>query len=263
MMIMNQNQNKKFIAIFAGVAVIFFLTGTAVFFTYKFFIKTNTEPEVIIKDQKITPDPKNTTYTIEGEQFILKSGFSEKGTAYFGNEVKGDFNGDKLEDIAFLLTQNKGGTGTFFYMAVLFDDNNGGAVSNVNFIGDRIAPLNTEFRDGLIIVHFAERKPGEPFSEKPSVVVSKYFGIKGNQINEIFLKINNSEARIIAEKNCLLEGETIGQGFYNENTRTWRFDANLNNKKEECNPACVVFEDTGKAEINWRCQGADIPNLIE
>ena len=41
--------------------------------------------------------------------------------------------------------------------------------------------------------------------------------------------------------------------FYNENTRTWWIDLDL--EKEGCNPACVVKEATKTAEINWRCTG--------
>lgn len=46
--------------------------------------------------------------------------------------------------------------------------------------------------------------------------------------------------------------------FYNENTRTWWIDLDL--EKEGCNPACVVREDAETAEINWRCTGLLTPS---
>ncbi|MFZ5365294.1 MAG: hypothetical protein ACOZBH_03845 [Patescibacteria group bacterium] len=67
--------------------------------------------------------------------------------------------------------------------------------------------------------------------------------------------LTEPEARAIAEKTCIKGGESLEPGYYNENTKTWWFDANLNVSKEGCNPACVVSEETKTAEINWRCTG--------
>jgi len=62
-------------------------------------------------------------------------------------------------------------------------------------------------------------------------------------------------ARAIAEKSCIKGGEALGRGIYNSNSKTWWFDANLNARREGCNPACVVSEKTKMAEINGRCTG--------
>ncbi len=63
------------------------------------------------------------------------------------------------------------------------------------------------------------------------------------------------EARAIAEtSDCIKEGK-LQEGFvYNEFTRTYWFDMDV--EKEGCAPACVVSESTKSAEINWRCTGA-------
>ena len=67
--------------------------------------------------------------------------------------------------------------------------------------------------------------------------------------------LSEAEARAIAEKSCIKGGEALDSGIYNENSKTWWFDANLNATHEGCNPACVVNEETKTAEINWRCTG--------
>ncbi len=67
--------------------------------------------------------------------------------------------------------------------------------------------------------------------------------------------LSESEARVIAEKSCIKGGESLASGYYNENSKTWWFDANLNAAKDGCNPACVVSEETKLAEVNWRCTG--------
>jgi len=68
--------------------------------------------------------------------------------------------------------------------------------------------------------------------------------------------MTESEAKAIAESSCIKGGEALGIGVYNEITKTWWFDANLNTAKKGCNPACVVSEAAKNAEINWRCTGA-------
>ena len=79
---------------------------------------------------------------------------------------------------------------------------------------------------------------------------------------EIKSILKESEARIIAEKNCIKGGEALSSGIYNENSKTWWFDANLNSTREGCNPACVVSEESKTAEINWRCTG-EIPGPVK
>ncbi len=200
-------------------------------------------------------DFKKVAYQVEGQAVTLNN----NTTRYFGNDVVGDFNNDGQNDVAFLLTQNPGGSGTFYYVAVALGSKDGYRGTNAIFLGDRIAPQSTEFRGGMIIVNFADRKLGESFSTRPSIGVSKYFRIIDGELREVMPKIREAEARIIAEKTCIKGGESLVPGYYNENSKTWWFDANLNTTKEGCNPACVVSEETKKAEINWRCTGLIAP----
>ncbi len=71
--------------------------------------------------------------------------------------------------------------------------------------------------------------------------------------------ITEAEAKLIAEKACIKGGESLTSGYYNENSKTWWFDANLNTVQEGCNPACVVSEETKTVQINWRCTGLIAP----
>ncbi|MFH1663988.1 MAG: DUF4382 domain-containing protein [archaeon] len=69
-----------------------------------------------------------------------------------------------------------------------------------------------------------------------------------------FMKLSKEQAREIAlESECIQEGQLKENTTYNENSKTWWIDLNV--KKQGCNPACVVSEETGTAEINWRCTG--------
>jgi len=72
--------------------------------------------------------------------------------------------------------------------------------------------------------------------------------------------LSQAQARQIAETSCIKGAESLAAGgTYNENSKTWWFDASLNATPQGCNPACVVAEETKTAEINWRCTGLIVP----
>lgn len=128
--------------------------------------------------------PQNATYSVNGELVTLRDGISEVPAApgsdtvvttrYFGNEVTYDFNEDGALDAAFLITQDTGGSGTFFYLVAALNSPDGYRGSNAVFLGDRIAPQTTRMttddgRAGVIQVTYADRNEGEDFSVLPSV----------------------------------------------------------------------------------------------
>jgi heat shock protein HslJ len=125
-------------------------------------------------------DYKNATYIINGTSVKLVNGVSKVPAApdssekivtkYFGNEVTGDLDGDGTKDMAFLLTQETGGSGTFYYLVAALNTPTGYIGSNGTFLGDRISPQTTEISSSSIItVHYADRKPDESFAIAPSV----------------------------------------------------------------------------------------------
>jgi heat shock protein HslJ len=125
-------------------------------------------------------DHKNLEYSIGGRGVRLVDGVAEApaapgsaariATRYFGNEARGDLNGDGREDVAFLLTQEPGGSGTFFYAVAALDLPSGLVGTEGTLLGDRIAPQTTELRsDGTLVVSYAQRAPSESFSTPPSV----------------------------------------------------------------------------------------------
>lgn len=138
---------------------------------------------------------KDTTYTIEEEQVTLVNGeaivdvapgsATKITTRVFGNEAEGDLNGDGVSDIAFLLTQDTGGSGTFYYVVAALKTDAGYQGTNAVFLGDRIAPQSTEVRGGEVIVNYADRKLGEALTVSPSVGISKYFKVMGTTLVEV------------------------------------------------------------------------------
>lgn len=164
--------NKKHISILLVIIV-------AIIISYFIFNKDNTLSVATGNSQKAF-DGKNTNFTIDGQQITLVNGISETEaapgsaskivTTYFGNEITGDLTGDRLPDTAFLVTQSTGGTGLFYYAVVAIKSESGYKSTNAFFIGDRIAPQNLYIPGGTMELHvnFAERKPGEPMTARPS-----------------------------------------------------------------------------------------------
>lgn len=128
---------------------------------------------------KATAAYKNIAYIIDGQRVQLVNGVAERAaapgsasritTSYFGDELHKDLNGDGREDVAFLLIQDGGGSGTFFYVVAALDLADGWVGSHATFIGDRIAPQTIDSGPGSsIIVNYADRKSGEPMTTQPS-----------------------------------------------------------------------------------------------
>lgn len=127
-----------------------------------------------------TSDYKSATYLIDGKEIKLVNGLSETEAApgsatrvvtrYFGNEIRKDLDGDGREDVAFIMTQSSGGSGTFYYVVAALDTPSGYVGSQGLLLGDRIAPQTTQSGEGrVVIVNYADRKAGEDFSVPPSV----------------------------------------------------------------------------------------------
>lgn len=146
--------------------------------------------------KKLLPlDARNTTYLIDNTPVTLIQGTAETEAApgsaskiitkYFGNEARGDLNGDGFDDLAFLITRTGGGSGTFFYVVVALNTPDGYRGTNAVFLGDRISPQTSEIRGNELIVNYATRNPDEPMTTSPSVGVSKYFRIENGSLIEI------------------------------------------------------------------------------
>lgn len=139
-------------------------------------------------DKIAVADYKDATYVIDGEKVTLTDGVSEEAvpesmakvvTKYFGNELRTDLNDDGREDIVFLITQEFGGSGTFFYAVSALNTEHGHIGSDGYLLGDRIAPQTTNLSENpkhknVVVVNFADRYPGEPMTARPSLGKSAY-----------------------------------------------------------------------------------------
>lgn len=172
---------------------------------------------------------KDATYTIGENSVTLKDGVAETEAApgsntktvtrYFGNEVKYDFDGDGREDIAFLLTQESGGSGTFFYAVAALNTKNGYIGSQAFFLGDRIAPQTTELRPGgVILVNYADRNPGEAFTVRPSLGKSVWLLLNKENMKFAQIEQNLEGTADVSNMNLAMKIWEWTGTIYNNNT---------------------------------------------
>ena len=91
-------------------------------------------------------------------------------TRYLGGEAQGDLNGDGLEDLAFWISQDPGGSGTFYYVVVALKHPAGYTTTNAFLVGDRIVPEGIQIRADAreLHVNFVGRTRDEPMTAPPS-----------------------------------------------------------------------------------------------
>ena len=132
---------------------------------------------------------KNGTYRIDGRPVQLANGVAQRPAApgsaskvvtrYFGNELKADLNEDGREDVVFLLTQDTGGSGVFYYVVAALNTPQGWMGSDGYFLGDRIAPQSSNMsqdpqQPNVIVINYADRVSGQPMTEQPTIGKSVY-----------------------------------------------------------------------------------------
>lgn len=131
---------------------------------------------------------KNATYSIDGTDVQLVDGYAETAipnsstkivTRYFGNDLVTDLNGDGRDDVVFLLTQETGGSGTFYYAVAALATDHGYVGSDGYYLGDRIAPQTINVSSNpkhvrVVVVNYVDRNEGEPMTAQPSLGKSAY-----------------------------------------------------------------------------------------
>jgi hypothetical protein len=140
---------------------------------------------------------RNAEYVIEDQRIKLADGLAEAEaspgsasrivTRYFGNELRTDLNDDGREDVVFLLTQQRGGSGTFFYAVAALNTEAGYLGSDGYLLGDRIAPQTTVVsrsprHKNVIVVNYDGRRPDEPMTAQPSVGKTVYLKLDAETV---------------------------------------------------------------------------------
>ncbi|MFC1724768.1 hypothetical protein ACFL4T_04010 [candidate division KSB1 bacterium] len=128
---------------------------------------------------------------IKGEKIKLKDGkyrkkyfpdsASELRVSLLEKHAVGDLNGDGIEDAAVVLISEPGGSGTFYHLAVLINEN--GKLRNIDSIllGDRIAINSIKIKSKKIEVKILSRGKDDPMNVLNKQLTHK-FEIRNNKI---------------------------------------------------------------------------------
>ena len=135
------------------------------------------------------------SFTIDNTLITLTDGISEidivpgaaakETTKYFGGELVIDLNNDGVNDRVLLITQESGGSGTFFYLVgvLIIDEKYYG--TNAIFIGDRISPQKVYINPDNhkeIVLSYGDRT----IDDSPMNVVTRKFEYKGNKLMGVY-----------------------------------------------------------------------------
>jgi len=141
------------------------------------------------KQATVATDYKDAEYKIEAVSVRLTDGVATVASApgsasrtiteYFGNDYQVDLDADGRNDVVFLLTQETGGSGVFYYVVAALNTEQGYVGSDGYLLGDRIAPQTIELspnprHKSVIVANYADRAAGEPMTAQPSVGKSAY-----------------------------------------------------------------------------------------
>ncbi len=218
-------------------------------------------------------DPRNQTYIIAGEAVTLRDGKAEVVSApgsaatvvtqYFGNELLLDINGDGRDDTVFMLTQDGGGSGTFFYVAAALATADGYEGSEAVYIGDRIAPQTiTRGENSLVVVNYADRYPGESFATAPSLgksLVLKFDPVS-KQFGEVLIDFEGEESGltpIVPMPPIQIENPVVTSGF---TSKTWQWVSASYNDGRLVTPNrpeafTLTFKTDGSFGVTTDCNG--------
>lgn len=213
----------------------------------------------ISTDEKVA-ELMNLTFEVDGKSVTLAGGTFEVEAApgsaskivtrYFGNEVFGDLNGDNKEDAAFLITQDGGGSGTFFYVVAALQTESGYSGTNAILLGDRIAPQTTEIVDGQIVVNYADRKSDEPFTTQPSIGISKHFKVQDDSLAEVYNLSQISQRVWKWESTLMNDGTTISPEKVDAFTITINEDGSVTGTTD-CNDFTGQYKAEGPSKITF------------
>jgi hypothetical protein len=95
------------------------------------------------------------------------------------------------------LVNTTGGSGIFYYAALVINNGTAAKATNAMLLGDRIAPQTVEIHDGIALYNFVERKGTDPMTAQPSIGKSVwvYYDKPKNEIGELVKNFEGESAK--------------------------------------------------------------------
>jgi hypothetical protein len=162
---------------------------------------------------------RNLSYTIENEPVLLVDGAASQSispnsastakTQLHLYEIV-DLNGDNKDDAVIILLQQSGGSGSFFYVSVALQLDDGFKTLDAVLLGDRIRPTTIALESPHFVVRYMDRKPGQSMSEEPTVPVRQTFIVDNEDQQIVFVLDFHDDNAVTVKTDCnTMRGEYV------------------------------------------------------
>lgn len=141
-----------------------------------------------LKECQNSINPLNTSYTIEGEIFLLEDGKYEGSKVKvkaWGEPIFGDLNSDGEDDAAMIFTFDEESDKVLYYIAAAIKDGNDYQGTNAVLIGDRVSPQNISVENSQIAVSYKDRGKDDEMTVSPYIEISRKFLVTGDVLVEV------------------------------------------------------------------------------
>jgi len=209
------------------------------------------------RDTKIkehAPSPLNTRFNINQSDIQLVNGYAEKSAAAsYSNKITtqvwgapkvADLNADGQQDAVLVLSQNTGGSGTFYYLVVAIRDGNIYKGGKGLLLGDRIQPQDIRVADNRVTVEFLDRLENAPYTTSPTIPTKQ-------------LAIYDADNKLLVKAQQNFAGEA-DPSIMTLGMKTWYWQQTQYNNDAVHQPKSskvfsLIFENDGKLLITTDC----------
>ena len=105
------------------------------------------------------------------------SGASQVNQAFFQTMALGDLDGDTVDDAVVVIAINTGGSGSFFYLVAVLNQDGKPTQAGQDLLGDRVQVSSLSVADGRIVIDMKVAGPSDPLC-CPSLPVQRTYELQ-------------------------------------------------------------------------------------
>ena len=141
---------------------------------------SNTDSQAEQSSAQAPADPANAGYYIDGIVYTLVNGELEQAIEdsttvnkfkLLDFKASGDINKDGTDDVAVVVTNDAGGSGTFYYLAI-FTSGSSPVIENTSYLGDRIVVKDITFTNNQFQVKYLDRDSEADMASDPTIEIT-------------------------------------------------------------------------------------------
>ena len=134
----------------------------------------------------LTENTEEGTATLEDGEFRqpVVPGSASELVIQLGMSATGDIDGTYGVDAAAITVEEPGGSGTFYFLHALVNDEGALHDADFAFLGDRVRIEGVSIHGQIITVAMLDRAPGAPYAETPTMAVIRQFRLEDETLVE-------------------------------------------------------------------------------